>query len=51
MKKRPSALECWSASMMLSPASERKPLTAAISPGRSGQEISRRDVDCSAIRE
>ena len=35
---------------MLSPASARKPLTAAISPGRSGQASSRRDVGCSAIR-
>ena len=50
MKKRPSAVECWSASTMLSPASARKPLTRAISPGRSGQASSRRVVDCSAIR-
>jgi hypothetical protein len=49
MKKRPSLLECWSASTMLSPASARKPLTAAISPGRSGQASSRRDVGVSAI--
>jgi hypothetical protein len=52
MKSLPSPLECWSASTMLSPASARKPLTAAISPGRSGQAIRRRDVGaCSAIRE
>ena len=50
MKSRPSPLECWSASTMLSPASARKPLTAAISPGRSGQASRRRDVGCSAIR-
>jgi len=42
MKNLPSLLECWSASTMLSPASARKPLTAAISPGRSGQASSRR---------
>src|SRR3954447_7893008 len=51
MKKRPSAVECWSASTMLSPASARKPLTRAISPGRSGQASSKRVVDCSAIRK
>jgi hypothetical protein len=50
MKKRPSLLECWSASMMLRPASARKPLTAAISPGLSGQASSRRVVGCSVIR-
>jgi hypothetical protein len=44
MKKRPSRLECWSASTMLRPASARKPLTAAIRPGWSGQASSRRDV-------
>ena len=45
----PRRVECWSASTMLSPASARKPLTAAIRPGRSGQASSRRDVECSAI--
>jgi hypothetical protein len=35
---------------MFSPASARKPLTAAISPGRSGQASSRRVVGVSAIR-
>src|SRR5690349_9637604 len=49
MKKRPSLLECWSASMMLSSASARKPLTAAINPGRSGQASSRRVVGVAAI--
>jgi hypothetical protein len=49
MKKRPSLLECWSASTMLRPASARKPLTAAISPGRSGQASRRRVVGFSAI--
>ena len=44
MKSRPSPLECWSASTMLSPASARKPLTAAIRPGRSGQASSSRVV-------
>jgi hypothetical protein len=44
MKKRPSPLECWSASTMLRPASARKPLTAAIRPGRSGQASSSREV-------
>jgi hypothetical protein len=50
MKKRPSPVECWSASTMLRPASARKPLTVAISPGRSGQARRSRDVECSAIR-
>jgi hypothetical protein len=51
MKKRRSSLECWSALTMLSLASARKPLTAAISPGRSGQASSRRVVGFSAIGE
>src|SRR5215204_6943137 len=51
MKRRPSPLECWSASTMLSPASARKPLTAAIRPGRSGQASSRRDVGRSVIAQ
>jgi hypothetical protein len=50
MKNRPSWLECWSASRMLRPASARKPLTAAISPGRSGQASSRRVVGVSSMR-
>ncbi len=44
MKNRPSAVECWSASTMLRPASARKPLTRAINPGRSGQASSSRVV-------
>jgi len=44
MKKRPSAVECWSTSTMFSPESARKPLTRAISPGRSGQASSSREV-------
>jgi hypothetical protein len=44
MKKRYSAVECWSTSTMLSPESARKPLTRAISPGRSGQARRRREV-------
>jgi hypothetical protein len=48
MKNRPSAVECWSTSTMLRPASARKPLTVAISPGRSGQARSSRDVEIGA---
>jgi hypothetical protein len=51
MKKRPSPVECWSASTMLSPASARKPLTLAISPGWSGQASRRRVVEFSAMPE
>ena len=36
---------------MLRPASARKPLTAAISPGRSGQASSSRDVGLSVMRQ
>src|SRR6266540_3981277 len=42
MKNLPLLLECWSTSTMLQPAAARKPLTRAMSPGRSGQLKSRR---------
>ena len=44
MKKVPPAgsVECWSASRMFAPCSNRKRETAATMPGRSGQEISSR---------
>ena len=57
MKKRPSPVECWSASTMLRPASARKPLTVAISPGRSGRRAAaamssaRRSVDDAGSRK